>query len=304
MNKEGGFATCAVPYRIQDAAQCLPTFTYTLRDLVIFPLHTPQTPVMNRHLRNENVKFRRESSVHMQDMQSILEQRQAAMTQEWGNLDRGWEDLKKKMSEVGMSMRSANIPDHLLLNVGGSEVYVPRHVLEGLQESSAVWTLGDLFGGGVWDKDKRLPRDSLGLVFVDESPTCFQHLIRGLSRRFGKAGGAHPDPAVRGLPADELPCLAHVTDALGLPPPPPPTPPPPPPTRMAVKGGSTVLEVHEVNTLTTMMELLYWGHAVDTLTTTILGWCPGEPDGLELLYRASRDGLMTTCPFLDTEPQH
>ena len=256
-----------MPYRIQDAAQCLLTFTYTLRDLVLFPLHTPQTPVMNRHLRNENVKFRRESSVHMQDMQSILEQRQAAMTQEWGNLDRGWEDLKNKMSEVGMSMRSANIPDRLLMNVGGSEVYVSRHVLEGLQESSAVWTLGDLFGGGVWDKDKRLPRDSLGLVFVDESPTCFQHLIRGLSRRIGKAGGAHPDPAVEGLPADELPCLPHVAGALGL------SPPPPPPTAMTVKGGSAVLE----------------GPEVDTLTTTILGWCPGEPDGLELLYRASRD---------------
>lgn len=27
------------------------------------------------------------------------------------------------------------------------------------------------------------------------------------------------------------------------------------------------------------------------VTPTILGWCPGEPSGLELLYRASRDGL-------------
>lgn len=117
----------------------------------------------------------------------MLEQRQAAMSQEWGKLDQGWADLERKMSEVGISMRSPATPDPVLLNVEGSDVYVPRFVLEGTQESSAAWTLGDLFGGGVWDK--RLPRDSDGQVFLDESPACFQHLIHGLSNQAVRKAG-------------------------------------------------------------------------------------------------------------------
>lgn len=42
----------------------------------------------------------------------------------------------------------------------------------------------------------------------------------------------------------------------------------------AVSGGSTVLEANEVG----------------RPTATVRSWCPGRPQGLKLLYRASRDG--------------
>ncbi|CAN0470493.1 unnamed protein product [Ectocarpus sp. 8 AP-2014] len=43
---------------------------------------------------------------------------------------------------------------------------------------------------------------------------------------------------------------------------------------MKVTGGSTTLQPHEIGQLTAIMQ----------------GWCPGRPRGMELLYRASRDG--------------
>lgn len=200
---------------------------------------------------------------HFKDLEGMLEQRHAAINQGWAKVALGWADLKVKMSEVGMSMRSANLSHPVRLNVGGSEVCVPRFVLEDMEESPAGWTLGDLFGGGVWDEV--LPRDSDGHVFLDESPACFQHLVQNLAKRFGKAGGGFPDlAAVKHLPADELPYLPFVAGALlGSPPP-----------RLPSNGG--VAEENAVK--------------AGGITAKILSWCPGEPGRLELLYRASRDG--------------
>ena len=67
---------------------------------------------------------------------------------------------------------------------------------------------------------------------------------------------------MKDLPADELRYLPHVAGAVGL------------STGMTVTGGSTVLENFDA----------------DALTEAIRGWCPGEPGGLQLQYRASRDG--------------
>lgn len=222
--------------------------------------------VMTRHRLGEDEKIRKQSLVaHFKDMEELLEQRQAAVNQEWGTLWQGWKDLKVKMSEVGMSAKSSsNRP--VRLNVGGTEMSVPRYILEGMEESSAAWNLGDLFGSGVWDK--RLPRDSDDQVFLDESPACFHHLLRESSLRLGKAGGC-PDLAARDLPADELPYFPFVAGALlGV------LPQPLPSTGTTVTVESTVLGASET----------------DTLTATLLGWCPGKPKGLRLLYRASRDG--------------
>ena len=217
---------------------------------------------MTRHLHNEHNKFKRTSLAHYEDMGAMLEQRQAAVSQEWALLDQGWADLEEKTFEFGLSMGSPSTPDPVVLNVGGSDVYVPRFILEGSRGSAAAWTLGDLFGGGEWDK--RLLRDSNGHVFLDESPVCFQHLVHQMSRRLDDRAGGLPELAVEeDLPADELPYLPFVAGLLlGL------------PAGTAVAGESTVLEASDV----------------DALTATILGWCPGKPGGLELLYRASRDG--------------
>lgn len=215
--------------------------------------------MMTRQHQNGHDKFRKKLSAHLKDMEGMLEQREAAMGQKWSDLDQGWANLEQKMSEVGMSMRSPNTPDPVLLNVGGSDVYVPRFVLEGMQGYEATWTLGDLFGGGEWDN--RLLRDSDGHIFLDESPACFQHLINNLTKRLGSAR-ACLDLAVGFRPDDEPSYLLYVAGALGLPP------------GMTVRGGSTVVEADEAN----------------VLTNAIQGWCPDEPTGLELLYRASRDG--------------
>lgn len=141
----------------------------------------------------------------------MIEKREAATGQEWKHLDQGWADLKKKMSEVGMAMASPITPDPVLLNVGGSDVYVPRNILEILQKSSASWTLGDLFGGGEWDK--RLLKDSYNRIFLDESPACFRHLIYELSVQF-ETVGAYPDLATKDLPADELPYASRMLPLL------------------------------------------------------------------------------------------
>ena len=190
----------------------------------------------------------------------MLKQRHGTMQQLWANLDQGWEALQQKMAEVGLLMTSAIKPDLIMVNAGGLHLYIPLSVLEEIQGS-----LGDLLGGGVWDE--RLPRDSKNNIVLDESPSCVQHLIEERSMRCGTpdvcAGMAEKD-----LRADELGYLSYVAGALGL------SSQPLPPIGMTVKGGSLVFEACEIG----------------PLTATFSAWCPGEPEGLELLYQASRDG--------------
>ena len=215
---------------------------------------------MVRHHPNKHAHFRSESLADLSETTDMLKQRHGAMQQRWADLDNGWEALTKKMAEVGLAMTSATKPDTILVNVGGLHLYTPRSVLEQTQGF-----LGDLFGGVVWDE--RLPRDSDGNIVLDESPSCVQHLISQLSVSC-ETPEIRPGLGMKDLRADELGYLPYVAGALGLSWLPLPT------IGMAVTGGSTVFEAGEIA----------------PLTATISSWCPGEPEGLELLYRASRDG--------------
>ncbi|CBJ28933.1 conserved unknown protein [Ectocarpus siliculosus] len=175
------------------------------------------------------------------------------MKKEWDTLDSGWEALESKISQAGMSMVSSIPPSFVRLNVGGLDVNIARSVFRKTGEaSSSSWTLGDLFEGCVWDK--RLPRSEDGRIVLDASAVCVEELLcdGASSKRSGN----------NNLPVDEKPYIGGVASALGL------------CVGMKVTGGSTILQLHEA----------------ERLTATFLGWCPGRPEGLELLYRASRDG--------------
>ncbi|CAN0195083.1 unnamed protein product [Ectocarpus sp. 4 AP-2014] len=114
--------------------------------------------------------------------------------------------------------------------------------------------LANLFDG---DWDERLPRDANSLMVLDESPVCFKHLVDAL-------GGA--------LPTDEQAYLPYVSNALGVP------SPARVPRRRVDSEGSAMLGV---------------GGELDRMAGTVLDWCPGKPERLDLLYRASRDGWDT-----------
>lgn len=132
--------------------------------------------LMIRHHLNEHEQRATALSAHVQEMGDALGRtKKAEMKQEWANIDQGWDALKQEMKEKGMSMSPANTSGTVRLNVGGSDEYVPRSVLERKQgSSSAACSVGALFGAGVWDE--RLPRYSGGRVFLDEDPEVFKSL--------------------------------------------------------------------------------------------------------------------------------
>ncbi|CAN0201139.1 unnamed protein product [Ectocarpus sp. 4 AP-2014] len=151
-------------------------------------------------------------------------------------------------------MVSSIQPSIVRLNVGGRDLNIARSVFRKTDEaSSSSWTLGDLFEGCVWDK--RLPRSADDRVVLDESPVCVEELL---------CDGASKRPGSASFPKDEEKYLAYVASALGL----------HGEIGMILRGGNTTLPQGEVQRLTTILQ----------------GWCPGGPVGLELLYRASRDG--------------
>ncbi len=220
---------------------------------------------MSRH-PNRHKRFKTETLAHFKEAEDIMKQRQGAMEQCWADLDQGWEDLRGKMREVGLSTSSAIAPDTMiLLNVGGSDLHVPRSVLEAIRGSSATWTLGDLFVGGEWDG--RLPRDSDGNAVLDASPACVGYLMKNLLSNRGPQG-VDPGLGTKDLPADELSYLPHVAGALQM------SSCLPPPTGVSLTGGSTVVESWERN----------W------FLSTVVSCFRDKLEGLDLLYRASRDG--------------
>ena len=96
----------------------------------------------------------------------------------------------------------------------------------------------------------------------DESPTCVKHLLHTALDGPGKAKASRVMNSA--FPADERPYIRHVFRTLGLSPPP----------AMSVVGSSMILGPGEV------------GPAVAKFQE----WCPGKPQELKLIYRASRDG--------------
>lgn len=174
------------------------------------------------------------------------------MHQAWEDIDKGWQALQQRLIEVGAVK---NFEEGVLrLNVGGSHVNVNQSVLSG-QGAPELRGLASLFNR-VWDK--RLPRDGDGFIVLDESPTCIKHIIHALLAASGTASGSAKLALLgNGLADEEKAYLPYIFDALGFPEP-----------------RSIVLEPHEF----------------DSMSATILSWCPGQPSGLELVYRASRDG--------------
>ncbi|CAN0523588.1 unnamed protein product, partial [Ectocarpus sp. 12 AP-2014] len=205
------------------------------------------------HHPNEHERFSTATKAHAQELEELLDHRAKEMKKEWDKLDSGWEDLASKMSEAGMSMVSSIQPSIVRLNVGGLALNIARSMFWKTGDaSSSSWTLGDIFEGGVWDK--RLPRSEDGRIVLDESPLCVEELLCD--------GASSKRSGITSLPDDEKPYIGYVAGALGL------------DLGMKVTGGSTTLQPHEIGQLTAIMQ----------------GWCPGRPTGVELLYRASRDG--------------
>ena len=217
---------------------------------------------MLRTQPNERGAFSASLTASAQETEAALKQRRREMDQAWDGVDDGWEELERSMAEDGISRPSGSSEGTVRLNVGGSHVNFHRSVLEGKRglSSSPAWTLGNLFEAQ-WDA--RVPRDADGRIVLDESPACVKHIVHALFT------GA-PDFET-GLMADEKPYLPYVTGALGLSPIGVST------TGMSVEGGSMILRAGEIGRLTAALQ----------------GWCPGKPAGLQLLYRASRDGWST-----------
>ncbi|CAM9839463.1 unnamed protein product [Ectocarpus sp. 8 AP-2014] len=217
---------------------------------------------MSRCHMNENDTFSATVNAYSKEMEAALSQRRKEMSQAWEDVDRGWHELNQSRIDAGITKPSGSQEGMLRLNVGGSHLNFRRCVLDGKKEPTATWALGNLFES-VWDD--RLPRDSDGRIVLDESPACVKHLIHSLIESSGAAPGSLPRGET--LASDEMVYLPHVARALGL-------SAYIPLQGMEVVGGTTILSHCEVG----------------ELTATLQGWCPGNPNTMQLLYRASRDG--------------
>lgn len=189
---------------------------------------------------------------------------------EWKDLKEADQELDQKLAANGITVDgSAFVLDVVRLNVGGMAVRVSLPALMKLKKSlKATWNLGDLFRVG-WGN--RLPKDADGRFVLDESSTCFDHLVQTL----GLGATTVDDGFVNEvLPAFEKQHVRYLSRTLGL----------FAPSKcitepwncFAVPEKSTLLSVAKVRSLAA------------ALTT---GWCSAEVCGMELLYRGSRDGF-------------
>lgn len=217
---------------------------------------------MLRRQVNEKGAFSATTHAHTEELVAAVRQRRAEMDEAWEQLDEGWESLEKGMVSTGMVKPTPSDEGMVRLNVGGSHVNVRRSFLEELRDRyPESWSLGHLFEG-VWDR--RLPRDADGRIVLDESPTCVRYLVHGMLNSPEVTKASKFLASHMSLSADEEPDLPYVSRVLRLSGP-----------RGKVTGGSTML-----------------GHdGLFPAAFTILNWCPGRCRGLELIYRASPDGL-------------
>ncbi|CAB1119519.1 unnamed protein product [Ectocarpus sp. CCAP 1310/34] len=216
---------------------------------------------MSRCHMNEDDTFSATVTAYSKEMEAALGQRRKGMSQAWEDVERGWHELNQCRIDAGITKPFGSQEGMLRLNVGGSHLRFRRCVLDGKKEPSATWALGNLFES-VWDD--RLPRDSDGRIVLDKSPACVKDLIHSLIESSGAAPGSLPRGET--LAPDEMAYLPHVARALGL-------SAYIPLQGMEVVGGTTILSHCEVG----------------ELTATLQGWCPGNPNTMQLLYRASRD---------------
>eukprot|EP00752_Nemacystus_decipiens_P009709 g8670.t1 len=188
-----------------------------------------------------------------------LDVRREQMNKAWEELDKHSKALTKTTVDAGITTRrraqggrgAASEQEILRLNVGGTQFHIGRRVLAGKGH------LGNLFEMDVYKVF--LPTDEDGFIFLDFSPKCMRYVLHTLLSASGTASGTPNLALGDDLPADEQAYLSHV---------------------------ASVLDLEELFPISAVLEPNKFG----PISATILDWCPGEPAGLELIYRASRDG--------------
>ena len=218
---------------------------------------------MNRRSTNEKATFTASTAAHNNEVQAALSNRRAEMDSEWDSLDKSWTKFERRMNAIGVTKPVALDAYVARLNVGGLPMnFRPSQLKSTTHKNTMEWALAALYDGG-WDS--RVPRDKDGRIFLDESPTIFQHLFNKQLK-----ASAMPQTTVisrdvtfpNSIAADQLSYLSHDSNDLGF-------------KIVRVVGGSTVLTEDELQ----------------KFAVQVRSWCPGDPQRLELIYRGSRDGL-------------
>lgn len=242
--------------------------------------------MLRRHFKQREA-FRETASAQIKQLNAALDLAVAAMDVPWGDLERGWLVHQQHLIDIGIRPTTGN-EGVLRLNIGGLPANAHRSLIaeaEGFQGS----VLGALFDQ-MWDK--RVPRDANGRIVLDESPASVKHIVHVLLKggctrqaRATTAGCFDDDDSRLGAttaaavePDDEA-YLLYISHVFGL------SEVIPAcldlkKTGMVVNGGSTIANP---------LRLPKW-------SSMLQDWCPGNPAGLSLLYRASRDGF-STAPF-------
>ena len=219
--------------------------------------------IMNRRSTNEKAIFKATTAAHNKDLQAALNNRRMEMDSEWDALDKKWEELESRMKVIGVTKPVILDAYVAHLNVGGLPMNIRSSQLQSTTHKNATeWALATLYDGG-WDS--RVPRDKDGKIFLDESPTIFQHLFNKqlMALAMPQASAITRDVTCpTSIAADQLSYLSHVSNDLGF-------------KVMQVVGGSTTLTENELQ----------------RFSVQVRSWCQGSPQRLELIYRGSRDGL-------------
>ncbi|CAM9706528.1 unnamed protein product, partial [Hapterophycus canaliculatus] len=227
--------------------------------------------MLRRHFKQREA-FRETASAHIKQLNAAVDLAVAAMDEPWGDVEKGWERHQQYLVETGIRPATGN-EGVLRLNIGGLPANVHRSLIaEAEGFSSSV--LGALFEQ-MWDR--RVPRDADNRIVLDESPACVKHIFYVLlkdgctTRARATAATSRFAAAAAAMPADEEAYLLYVSHLFGV----SSVVPTCPRTKdVIVDGGTTIASIVQ-------------------LPMMIQAWCPGNPVGLSLLYRASRDGFIT-----------
>lgn len=213
---------------------------------------------------NERKAFRRMAKTYTKQLIATLELTNTDIDSQWEALELDRQQHQERLLEIGYRPNTRD-EGVLRMNIGGSPANVHRSLIAKAGRESAFGALVS----GVWDK--RVPRDSDGRIVLDESPTCLKHIIHTLlnSCVTPSVSGGHTSRSA--VAADEEAYLMYISHVLGL-----SAAIPTFQKRMLVEGGSVIAS--------SPFDIPVW-------SSVIRGWCPGEFNGLRLLYRASRDGF-------------
>ncbi|CAM9577400.1 unnamed protein product, partial [Discosporangium mesarthrocarpum] len=171
-------------------------------------------------------------------------------------LDADREDLKRRMAARDVAF-SRNGRDLVNLNVGGTPFTVRRSALTRV-EGSRIAALFNVDWG-----DTRLPRDSSGCIFLDESPSSFEVILSSLLNRGTPMTMDEQETQVLLRSVDFFGLAEHVDGVLS-------------PFIACLKENSTTL--------------IPASRQADYIEE-IKRWCPGSLISLKLLYRGTRDGF-------------